>query len=55
MNLFEAIAAFFGAMNHLELAATVMGVVSVVLTVRQNIWCWPTGLVMVTLYIFIFK
>ncbi len=55
MNLFEAIAEFFGAMNHLELAATVMGVVSVTLTVRQNIWCWPTGLVMVTLYFFIFK
>lgn len=55
MNSFEAIVEYFGAMNHLELAATVMGVVSVVLTIRQNIWCWPTGLVMVTLYIFIFK
>ncbi|MEZ4460760.1 MAG: nicotinamide riboside transporter PnuC [bacterium] len=41
-------------MNPIELAATIMGVISVVLTVRQNIWCWPTGLVMVTLYIFVF-
>ncbi len=55
MSLIDSIAAFLGAMNHLELAATLIGLVSVVLTVRQNIWCWPTGLVMVTLYIFIFK
>ncbi len=55
MIFLDSIAAYFGAMNHLELAATLVGLVSVALTVRQNIWCWPTGLVMVTLYIFIFK
>lgn len=38
----------------IELAATLFGLASVILTVRQNIWCWPAGLVMVTLYLFIF-
>ena len=37
-----------------EVIATLLGVISVGLLVRQNIWCWPTGIVMVTLYIFIF-
>jgi nicotinamide mononucleotide transporter len=38
----------------LEYAAVVLGVLCVWLTVRQNIWCWPVGLAMVTLYIVIF-
>ncbi len=38
----------------LEVVATVLGIISVGLLVLQNIWCWPTGIVMVTLYIFIF-
>ncbi|MBB6050034.1 nicotinamide riboside transporter PnuC [Armatimonas rosea] len=41
-------------MSPLEIVATVFGLLSVALTVRQNIWCWPTGLVQVVLYIFIF-
>lgn len=41
-------------MGAMEIVATVLGIVSVGLLVRQNIWCWPTGIVMVTLYIFIF-
>src|SRR5690554_6267753 len=44
----------FAWMTPIELAATVTGLASVWLSVRRNIWCWPTGLVMVTLYIFIF-
>jgi nicotinamide mononucleotide transporter len=38
----------------LELAAVAITLVSVVLTVRQNIWCWPTGLVSVSLYAVLF-
>lgn len=38
----------------IEVWATVFGLLCVVLTVRQNIWCWPTGLVMVSLYIVVF-
>jgi len=44
----------FSWMTPIELAATITGLASVWLSVRRNIWCWPTGLVMVTLYIFIF-
>jgi nicotinamide mononucleotide transporter len=38
----------------LEHIAVVFGLANVYLTVRQNIWCWPVGVVMVTLYIYIF-
>jgi nicotinamide mononucleotide transporter len=32
----------------------VFGLLCVWLTTRQSIWCWPTGLVSVTLYVFVF-
>jgi nicotinamide mononucleotide transporter len=38
----------------LELAATLFGLAAVWLTVRASIWCWPTGMVMVTLYAVVF-
>lgn len=38
----------------IEGAAVVTGLLSVWLTVRENVWCWPTGLVSVTLYIWVF-
>ena len=38
----------------IELAATICGFVCVVLTIRRNVWCWPTGLVQVLLFILIF-
>ena len=41
-------------MSWIEIIAVVFGVACVVLTVRQNIWCWPTGLVQVLLFIVIF-
>ena len=41
-------------MSGLELFAAVLGVVAVWLTVKQNPWCWPIGLVMVLLYSWIF-
>lgn len=40
--------------NRLEIIGTILGLVSVWLTVKQNIWCWPTGIVMVALYAVIF-
>ena len=46
--------AILAAMTPVEVIATVMGLFSVWLTVRRNIWCWPTGLVMVSLYVWIF-
>ncbi|MNQ24589.1 Nicotinamide riboside transporter PnuC [compost metagenome] len=41
-------------MSTLELIASVIGVVAVWLTVKQNLWCWPVGLVMVVMYGWIF-
>jgi nicotinamide mononucleotide transporter len=41
-------------MTWIEAIATFFGILSVWLTIRQRVWCWPTGLVQVFLYIFIF-
>src|SRR5206468_1039337 len=38
----------------LEFVAVACGLANIYLTVRQNIWCWPVGAVMVSLYIYIF-
>ena len=38
----------------IEWTAAVFGFVCVVLTVRRSIWCWPTGLAQVLLYIIVF-
>jgi nicotinamide riboside transporter PnuC len=38
----------------IEASASAFWLLCVWLTVRQNIWCWPTGLVMVSLYVWIF-
>jgi nicotinamide mononucleotide transporter len=40
--------------NTWEIIGATLGLISVWLTVRQNIWCWPTGLVMVALYAVVF-
>lgn len=41
-------------MGWIEAAATLFGLLCVWLTVRQNILCWPAGLVQVLLFIYIF-
>ena len=41
-------------MSPLELFAAVTGAVSVWLSVRQNIWSWPTAIVNVVLYAIVF-
>ena len=41
-------------MNWIELVAVIFGLLSVFFVVRQSIWCWPTGLVQVCLYVVIF-
>ncbi|AMB84802.1 aminotransferase [Pseudomonas agarici] len=41
-------------MSGLELVGAALGVIAVWLTVKQNPWCWPIGLVMVLLYSWIF-
>lgn len=41
-------------MSYIELIAAALGLVSVWLTVKQNIWCFPVGIVMVILYAGVF-
>jgi len=40
--------------NYIELLASVLGILYVILAIRQNIWCWMAGIINVALYIFIF-
>jgi nicotinamide mononucleotide transporter len=40
-------------MSYLEIAAVVFGLANIYLTVKQNIWGWAAGAVMVSLYIYI--
>jgi nicotinamide mononucleotide transporter len=37
-----------------EAVGVLFGIVAVWLTTRQNVWCWPTGLVNVGLFILVF-
>ena len=41
-------------MSPIEIVAVIAGLLSVVLTIRQSLWCWPTGIVQVVLYTVIF-
>lgn len=41
-------------MTWIEAVATFFGILCVWLTIRQNVLCWPAGLVQVFLYIFVF-
>src|SRR5436305_13141993 len=41
-------------MSRLELLAAVVGAISVYLSVRQNIWSWPTAIVNVVIYALVF-
>lgn len=41
-------------MTWIEGIAAICGLLCVWLTVRQNVWCWPTGLIQVVLYIGVF-
>lgn len=41
-------------MSWVEICATVFGFLCVVLTIRRSVWCWPTGLIQVLLFIAVF-
>ncbi len=41
-------------MEWIEITATIFGIICVWLTIKQNIWCWPTGLIQVSLYTIVF-
>jgi nicotinamide mononucleotide transporter len=41
-------------MSFIEAVAVILGLVSVFLVTRQNVWCYPLGIISVFIYIFIF-
>jgi nicotinamide mononucleotide transporter len=41
-------------MSILEIFASILGIISVWLLIKQNMWCWPTGILMVIIYSYIF-
>jgi nicotinamide mononucleotide transporter len=41
-------------LDPLELAGVFTGIVAVWLTTRQNVWCWPVGIVSVLLFVGVF-
>ncbi|MCF8332335.1 MAG: nicotinamide riboside transporter PnuC [Bacteroidales bacterium] len=40
--------------NYIELLAMALGLVSIVLQIKQNLWLWPVNIVMTSLYIIVF-
>src|SRR5216683_2508063 len=54
-SLFSAhFTVFEQEIKYADLIAAVLGVINVWLTLRQNIWCWPVGIVMTALGIVVF-
>jgi nicotinamide mononucleotide transporter len=41
-------------MSALEIAGASTGILSVWLTTREKVWCWPAGIVSVALYVIVF-
>ena len=42
------------SLNYVEFFGVIFGLICVWLTVRRNIWCWPTGLVNAALFVILF-
>jgi len=40
--------------NYIELLATIFGLLYLFLSIKQNIWCWPAGLITSALYVYVF-
>jgi len=40
--------------NYIELSATIFGLFYILLSIKQNIWCWPAGLITSALYVYVF-
>ncbi len=40
--------------DYIELTGVVFGFICVVLTAKENIWCWPTGIISVVAYIYFY-
>jgi nicotinamide mononucleotide transporter len=40
--------------NYIELLGAVFGLLYILLSIKQNIWCWPVGLITSALYVYVF-
>jgi len=40
--------------NYIELLGSILGFAYILLSIKQNIWCWPVGLATSALYIYVF-
>lgn len=40
--------------NYIELSATVFGLLYILLSIKQSIWCWPAGLISSALLVYVF-
>lgn len=40
--------------NYIELLGLIFGLLYVILSIKQNIWCWPVGFITSALYIYVF-
>ncbi len=40
--------------NYIELLGAIFGLLYIILSIKQNIWCWPVGLITSALYIYVF-
>ncbi|MFO7827039.1 MAG: nicotinamide riboside transporter PnuC [Bacteroidales bacterium] len=40
--------------NYIELTGSIFGLLYIILSIKQNIWCWPVGLITSALYIYVF-
>lgn len=40
--------------NYIEVIASILGVLGVWLSTKQNVWCWPVGLINVILSLYVF-
>jgi nicotinamide mononucleotide transporter len=53
VNVLDFLRAAFGN-SPFEWTAVAFGIVSVYLSVRENVWSWPTGIINVSMYVLIF-
>ncbi len=42
------------AVNYIEILGSVFGLLYILLSIKQNIWCWPVGFITSALYIYVF-
>src|SRR6056297_4098067 len=40
--------------NYIELLGAIFGLLYIILSIKQNIWCWPFGLITSALYVYVF-